>query len=686
VTEFLDGRRVLLVVDNFEHVLAAVSQIGELLAAAPTLTLLVTSREGLRLRWERTFPVQPLALPDTRHLPPPDELATVPAVALFLDRARVMDPEFGLTAGSAAATAELCVRLDGLPLAIELVAARAAQLGVAVTLDRLARRLPLPTSHMHDAPARQQSVRATLEWSLDLLDPLERDLFRQLGVFAGGWTVPAAEAVAGDGVPDPVDGLASLADKSLVIVDRSEGADGDVRFRMLDTAREVALDLLDASGNPDDVRVRHACYFALFAESAAADLQGATQAAAVRRLERDEDNIGQALRWAISTRHPGAVDCAMRIAGALGWYWFLHGYPPDAREWFDALLSSTEDVGSGDDGPDEHGIALRAKALNAAGFRATDHAEYAAAGTFHERALGIWRRLGNAPGRVASLHGVGDTALWQGYVPAARAAYDEGLSIARSQGPSEDVSLFAFHLAQLSWLVGELDVGERFGEEALRVGRETGSTTWPPYALFVLASLAHERGDVPGAGARYREAIGLAWEHHDRLCIRMALPGLAGLATLEGDPVRALRLAGAANALEENAGIWAFPPIRDRHERWLAAAREAVDLELGEAAWAAGRALHLDDTVAYALEQATAIDDRVPGAQNTSDDPLTAREREVLELIAQGRSNREIAEALFVTEHTVKYHVASLFSRLDVTSRAEAVARAASLGLLPGRT
>jgi non-specific serine/threonine protein kinase len=235
-------------------------------------------------------------------------------------------------------------------------------------------------------------------------------------------------------------------------------------------------------------------------------------------------------------------------------------------------------------------------------------------------------------------------------------------------------------------LVGELDVGERFGEEALRVGRETGSTTWPPYALFVLASLAHERGDVPGAGARYREAIGLAWEHHDRLCIRMALPGLAGLATLEGDPVRALRLAGAANALEENAGIWAFPPIRDRHERWLAAAREAVDPQVGEAAWAAGRALHLDDTVAYALEQATAIDDRVPGAQNTSDDPLTAREREVLELIAQGRSNREIAEALFVTEHTVKYHVASLFSRLDVTSRAEAVARAASLGLLPGRT
>ena len=686
LVDFLDGRRVLLILDNFEQVLAAGAAIGELLAAAPTLTLLITSREALRLRWERTFPVQPLALPDTRHLPPPDQLAAVPAVALFLDRARVSDPDFGLTTATAAATAELCVRLDGLPLAIELVAARAAQLGVSVVLDRLARRLPLPASHMHDAPARQQSVRATLEWSLDLLDAVERDLFRQLGVFAGGWTVAAAEAVATDGVPDPVGSLASLADKSLVIVDRSDGGDGDVRFRMLETAREVAVELLDASGNPDDVRVRHAQYFASFSESAAADLRGLGGADAVGRLERDEENIGQALRWTISTRHPEAADAAMRIAGALGWYWFLHGYPPEAREWFDALLSSTVDPASGSDGLDEHGLALRAKALNAAGFRATGHGEYAAAGAFHDRALAIWRRLDSTPGIVASLHGVGDTVLWQGDVSGARAAYDEGLSIARSHGTPEDVSLFAFHLAQLSWLVGELDAGQLFGEEALRVGRESGSTVWPAYAMFVLASLAHERGNVPRAGALYREAIGLAWEHHDRLCIRMALPGLAGLATLEGDPMRALRLAGVASALEENAGIWAFPPIRDRHEQWLAAAREAVDPESGTAAFAEGRAQSLDEAVAYALEPATSDGAPPAGAQKEPTPALSAREREVLQLIAQGRSNREIAESLFVTEHTVKYHVRSLFNTLGVTSRAEAVARAAARRLLPAGT
>jgi predicted ATPase/DNA-binding CsgD family transcriptional regulator/DNA-binding XRE family transcriptional regulator len=684
VAAFVDGRRVLLVLDNFEQVLGAAAAVGELLAAVPTLRLLATSREALRLRWERTFPVQPLALPDTRHLPPPDELASVPAVALFLDRVRVSDPEFRMTVATAAATAELCVRLDGLPLAIELVAARAAQLGVAVTLDRLSRRLPLPASHMRDAPARQQSVRATLEWSLDLLDDAERELFRRLGVFVRGWTVAAAEAVAGDSVPDAVSSLASLADASLVVVERSQGSDGEARFRMLDTAREVALDLLEANDELEDVRLRHARYFASVAESAAADLQGGTQAAAVHRLERDEDNIGQALRWAISTQEPNAVDSAMRITAALGWYWFLHGYPPDARDWFDALLGSTTDVGR--DAVDGHGLAVRARALNAAGFRATDHAEYAVAATFHDRALGIWRRIGDTSGLVASLHGVGDTALWEGDVGAARAAYEEGLSIARSQGTSEDVSLFAFHLAQLSWLTGELDAGERFGEEALRVGREAGSTTWPPYALFVLASLAHERREVPRAGALYREAIELAWEHHDRLCVRMALPGLAGLATLEGDPVRALRLAGAASALEENAGIWAFPPIRDRHERWLAAAREAVDADTGTAALAAGRALPLDDAVAYALEPATTVGEPAARGQDQPGDPLSPREREVLQLIAQGRTNREIAESLFVTEHTVKYHVSSLFNTLNVTSRAEAVARASALGLLPDRT
>jgi ATP/maltotriose-dependent transcriptional regulator MalT len=428
--------------------------------------------------------------------------------------------------------------------------------------------------------------------------------------------------------------------------------------------------------------MRHATFFAALGEGLAGELDGPSGASAVARLEREEDNFGQALRWASTSRDRESIDNALRIAGALGWYWFLHGYPPEARGWFDALLahSARPDTDTDFDA-DPSALALRARALNAAGFRATDHAEYPAAAEFHRRALDIWRRLGTVSGLVASLHGVGDTALWQGASEAARAAYEEGLALAKRDGTSEDVALFAFHLAQLWWLLVDLPVAEEYGAEALAVAQEANSTTWTPYALYVLGSIAHEHGDAKRAGALYREALSRAWEHHDRLCVRMALPGLAALATLEGDPLRALRLAGAASALEKDAGLWAFPPIRERHERWLEAARRAVDRRHQDEAWAEGAALTIDEVIRYALEQAVGAG----GSTGYGPGVLSGREREVLGLVADGFTNREIAKALFVTEHTAKYHVASLFNKLGASSRAEAVARAVSLGLLSPR-
>jgi ATP/maltotriose-dependent transcriptional regulator MalT len=325
---------------------------------------------------------------------------------------------------------------------------------------------------------------------------------------------------------------------------------------------------------------------------------------------------------------------------------------------------------------------VRARALNAAGFRATNHAEYGIASDFHDQALSIWRALGDTPGMVASLHGLGDTALWVGEANTARARYEEGLQLARTRGTAEDVALFAFHLGQLWWLEGDLDLGERYGEQALAVARAAGSSTWTAYALYVLASLAHERGDLGRAGRLYREALGLGWEHHDRLCVRMALPGLAGVAAMDGDAARALRLAGAASALEDNAGMWAFPPIRARQERWLATAEQALDAASREAAWAEGRRLTLDEVIAHALEQAPPAADPGRGAVPAVRERLSPREREVLGLVAHGRSNREIAEALVLTEHTAKYHVAQLLNKLGASSRAEAVARAVAAGLL----
>jgi non-specific serine/threonine protein kinase len=325
---------------------------------------------------------------------------------------------------------------------------------------------------------------------------------------------------------------------------------------------------------------------------------------------------------------------------------------------------------------------VRARALNAAGFRATNHAEYAIASEFHDKAASIWRELRDTPGMVASLHGLGDTALWVGEADQARAHYEEGLELARSRGTAEDVALFAFHLGQLWWLEGDLDLGEQYGQEALAVARAAGSTTWTAYALYVLASLAHERGDLRRAGRLYREALGLGWEHHDRLCVRMALPGLAGVAAMDGDAARALRLASAASALEENAGMWAFPPIRARQEHWLATAEQALDAASREAAWAEGRRMTMDEVIAHALEETSAVAGARSEAVPAVRDHLSPREREVLGLVAQGRSNREIADALVVTEHTAKYHVAQLLNKLGAGSRAEAVARAVAAGLL----
>ena len=664
---FLASRRMLVVLDNFEQVLTAAPDLGALIAAAPDTTFLVTSREPLRLRWERTLPIMPLAVPDTRHLPGPEALALIPAVSLFLERARASQPSFRLSAANAAAVAELCVRLDGLPLAIELVAARAAQLGPSATLERLSKRLPVPGPGLRDAPARHQSLVATLQWSLDLLDPPERSLFTRLAVFAGGWTLAAAEAIAAPGLV-VLDALTSLADKSLIVV---EHGDDEPRFRMLDTARSHALELLEASDDRNEVRLLHIRQLADVAESAAGILQGADQQRIVAQLEREDDNIRQALDWARRSGRDDAFEEALRLVGALGWYWFTHGYPREAPEWFDALLD--EDMAS-DDSRIE---VLRAKVLNAGGFHATEQGDYALAAGFHERALGTWRKRHDVSGLVSSLHGLGDTALLLRNEDRAERSYLEGLELATGEGSPADRALFGFHLGQLSWLLGRLDEAARYAGEALAVARAAANTTWPPYALFVLASVAHERGDVGQAGRLYREAISLAWEHHDRLGAGMALPGLAALAAREGDPIRSVRLAGAASALEETVGIWAFPQIRERHEQWQRTGERGLDPKRRAAAWQAGRGMTIDETMAHALEPPSG-----KVAPLGESHRFSVREHEVLELLVRGRSNRDIAQELFITDHTAKYHVSSLLNKLGASSRSEAAIRAISLGLV----
>src|SRR5687768_824149 len=306
---FVGEQRLLLVLDNLEHVMGAAADVGRLVAGAPGLTVLATSREPLRLRWERTVPLGPLALPDPQHLPPLEELARVPSVALFVERARAAQPGFALTAADAPAVARLVERLDGLPLAIELAAARAAMLGPAALLARLERHLPLPVRGGADAPERHRTLEAAIAWSHDLLTPQEQALFRRLAPFAGGWTLQAAETVVGgdDAVPDVLEGLTSLADKSLVQIAAAPG--GDPRFRLLETVREHAVERLRASGEAEEVGGRHAAFYDALAHMAgfAGRIEGAPsqpapitapeQRAWVRRLEREHGNLRAALRW-----------------------------------------------------------------------------------------------------------------------------------------------------------------------------------------------------------------------------------------------------------------------------------------------------------------------------------------------------------------------------------------------------
>ena len=724
----LAAQRLLLVLDNCEHVLGAAGDVAQLVAACPGLVVLATSREPLRVRWERTLPLGPLAVPDPNHLPPLEELAEVPAVALLVQRAQAGTPAFALTRENAPAVAALCYRLDGLPLAIELVAARAALLGPAALLDRLGRHLPLPASAMQDTPTRHQTLRATIQWSYDLLDAAGQALFRRLAAFAGGWMLEAAEAVAGPSpggarpgagegpqAEDVLGALTSLADKSLVQVDAAGrgvtatgavgtmGAWGEPRFRMLETAREVALGLLEASGEAEAVRTRHVQYFAELAERAEPQLQGPEQALWFARLEREAGNFRQALRWALDRRE---VEQGLRLAGALGWFWFLQGYPTEAREWLAALLDLARADEPGEAGVPAVPAAVRAKALTAAGFRAIQHGDYATGLELCQQALALWRQLDDAAGIQAALHGVGDAALWLGDAAVSRPAYEEGLERARAARQTEEVALFAYHLGQFCWLQGDFAAGQQYAERGLAAARERGSATWTAYSLFVLASLAHERGDAGEAGRLYRKALGVARNLGDRMNVQMLLRGLAGLAWLEGDAGRGLRLAAAADAVAQTSGVVAFPPVRARQEAWLAPARAALGAAEQEAAWAEGRAMPLDRAIAYALEvppPSSTPQAQAPGAGGGSGaagappaagdaavdvsaaGTLSPREREVLALVAEGKSNREIAAALIVTENTAKYHVAQLLNKLGANSRAEAVTRAVAAGVLKPR-
>jgi predicted ATPase/DNA-binding NarL/FixJ family response regulator len=675
ISDVLRERRLLLVLDNFEQLLAAAPQVAGLLQACPRLKILVTSRSVLHLEGEHEYPVPLLGLPDLAHLPSPDEIAQHAAVELFVQRARAVKPDFALTEANAAAVAAICVHLDGLPLAIELAAARIRLLPPQALLGRLSNRLALLTDGARNLPTRQQTLRATLDWSYGLLSPEEQALFTRLGALVGSWTLEAAEAIAGsdEAASETLEGLASLMDKSLL---RQEATpEGEGRFRMLETIRDYANERLDASGEVDAIKQRHVAYFLAFAEEAAPHLRGPQQAAWLARLERDHDNLRLALRWALES---GNAAAAVRLGAALWRFWWILGHLGEGQRWLAAVLEGSQLLTA----------SVQVRALSGAWAMvshamAPDPASYAQATVFFTDTLSLCRELGDARGIALSLGNLGLVATGQGAVEQGISLLEESLALLRELGDRERIASALSNLGAASLQAGDARRAEAVLQESLQIRRELNDRPAVAATLTALARAAVSRGDQKTASALLGEALTLSRESGAAPVVAEAIEQLAQLALASGKAEQAARLFGAAGNLRQATGTVLSATAQLALDRDVAAAQAALGDTDFAVAWAAGGALSREAVVAQALAvlALSPILPRPAQAVNPAH-PLTAREAQVAALIAQGKTNREIADALIIAEGTTERHVANILSKLGFNSRARIAAWATERGLL----
>ena len=596
----LATRPAVLLLDNFEHLLAATPVVYDLLRASADARLLVTSREPLRIRGEQVLPVPPLATPRLSAEMGVRDVAGHEAVALFVARARENDPEFQLSDDNARAIAELCVRLDGLPLAIELAAARSQVLPPAAMVDRLAQRRPVLTGGRRDLPERQRTLADAIAWSYGLLGEEEQRLFRLLSVFLGGFTLEAAEAIGGErgaaplseAPPSVFEGLASLVDKSLLV--RQPGHAGTVRFGMLETIREDGLERLAASGEEEAVREAHAAYFLVFAEEAARDYRaGAGQRAAIERLESEHDNLRQALAWALAHDDPTT---ALRLTYALLGFWWGQGQLSEGQRWLERAVERSREAPP----------AARARALIASGRLAWLRGELAAAEERLEEALALEPEPSD---RCEALNALGDVARHQGAYERAEAALAEALAVGRAHDDGFHIAASLHNLGTVALDRSDYERAREALEAGLDRARQEGVRYLAISVLHYLSRLAFEQGDYARAAALRREELALQREVAPDIAHGTArfLEGVALLALVQDQLAAAARLFGAAAALHEDV------EDVERVERtplapWIASAREELGEETFAYEWTAGRALPLDVALAEAADLLEAWD------------------------------------------------------------------------------
>ncbi|HYN99341.1 MAG TPA: tetratricopeptide repeat protein, partial [Actinomycetota bacterium] len=584
VKQHLAGKLMLLILDNFEHLLSAAFFVSDLLVETSRLTILVTSRAPLRIVAEQEFPVPPLSLPAPDKLTDFTALETSEAVKLFLQRARAVRPDFALTESNAQEIVEICRRLDGLPLALELAAARIRTLEPHEVARRLNRSLSFLTGGPRDLPARQQTLRNAIAWSYDLLDEPLRDLFARLGVFAGGFSLEAAEAVCCE---DALDLLEVMAEQSIVKATLDQfGA----RYVMLGPVREYALERLEESGAAAETRERHARYFFGLAKEAARNLQGPTQVEWLGRLELENDNLRAAMAWALSS---GDDEVAAGLGWSLWMFWWLHGHQLEGRRAMEALLQRNP--------ADPH----KTLALAIAGSTALVQGDHATANSYFRHAIELARSIGDKQRLSFCLQSLGLSSLNLSDWDTAVSCFEEALPLFQEQGNLMMVSGAWTNLGTAAFMQGHLETAERQAQEGLAVARRLGDPVSSYFALYALSQVALARGDLAGAIPFLREGLSIVGEVGNPARITYYLQTYALVLAATGDLERAARLLGASDAVREAGGVPHYIYLAapgDLYERTLKSLRSQIGDKAFERARKAGHEMTAQQAVAYALD------------------------------------------------------------------------------------
>ena len=740
--DYLSDRQVLLVLDNFEQVVAAATDVAELLSLCPHLKIVVTSRQVLNIRSEYAFEVPPLALPNPKHLPDAAALAQYEAMMLFVQRAQAVKNDFQLTSANAHSVAEICLRLDGLPLPIELAAARTKVLSPDAIRARLSHKLQLLTGGQRDLPDRHKTLYNAIEWSHDLLNGSEQRLLRRLSTFVGGCTIEAVERVCSiddDLDIDALEGITALVDKSLLR--RQESVGGELRFWMLEAIREYAQEKLEESGESDKLRSRHADYFLMLVEKAWNHFLGehyqdwgAKDIEWLDRLETEHNNIRATLDWyQVQSETEKEVDAleniekSLRLAGGMLRCWFVRGYSTEGRQRLMAFISkiprllpthspqmqkayaaaltasgwlalSQGDISSAQVSLNEsHTIAVRlndkqilARVLHMLGALAAAQGDYAVARQYQAESLILYRHLKHKWGTAVTLQSLGQIDLYEGKIASAQSRLEQSLVLSREIGDKFALVAILDDTALASYRQGNFIAAKRLWKESLEIGRVIGFKSVVNQTIVELGWAALHEGNHKEAGALFSEGLTLALESNARLLIYRCLVGFGALADRQSRTELAAQLFGAAEALSEAGNIQISLIRKVEIDSKIANSEAQLQRERWAKTWLEGRGMTPLQASALALDWFA--DQPQPAETNKQavtmplappyPDQLTAREVEVLTLLATGLTNADIAQQLYLSPRTIHAHLRSIYNKIQVSGRHAATRYAINHGLV----